>query len=139
MGNKFITGCLVAVVASLGGCASSPESVSSSYVSPLQYQSYDCDQVAQEMHRITHKVQEVTGVQSSKASGDAVAVTASLLFWPALLFLAAGEDKSAELARLKGEAEALEQAAVQKKCTALLEQIERERKAAEKKAAETTE
>ncbi len=140
MGNKFIRGCLLVVmVASLGGCASSPKSISASYVSPLQYQSYDCDQIAQEMHRITRKVQEVTGVQSSKASGDAVAVTASLLFWPALFFLAAGEDKSAELARLKGEAEALEQAAVQKKCTALLDQIERERKAAEKKAAETTE
>ena len=140
MGNKFIAGCLgVLMVASLGGCASSPGSISASYVSPLQYQSYDCDQIAQEMRRITRKVQEVTGVQSSKASGDAVAVTASLLFWPALFFLAAGEDKSPELARLKGEAEALEQAAVQKKCTALLDQIEQERKAAEKKKAETTE
>lgn len=140
MGNKFIAGCLgVLMVASLGGCASSPGSISASYVSPLQYQSYDCDQIAQEMRRITRKVQEVTGIQSSKASGDAVAVTASLLFWPALFFLAAGEDKSAELARLKGEAEALEQAAVQKKCTALLDQIEQERKAAEKKKAETTE
>lgn len=140
MGNKFIAGCLaLAMVASLGGCASSPESITASYVSPLQYQSYDCDQITQEMYRITRRVQEVTGVQSSKASGDAVAVTASLLFWPALLFLAAGEDKSAELARLKGEAEALEQAAVQKKCTALLDQIEQERKAMEKTAAETTE
>lgn len=140
MGNRFIAGCLALVmVASLGGCASSPKSITASYVSPLQYQSYDCDQITQEMYRITRRVQEVTGVQSSKASGDAVAVTASLLFWPAVFFLAAGEDKSAELARLKGEAEALEQAAVQKKCTALLDQIEQERKAAERTAAETTE
>ena len=141
MGNKFIAGCLgVLMVASLGGCASSPGSISASYVSPLQYQSYDCEQIAQEMHRTTHKVQEVTGVQSEKAAGDALVVGVSLIvFWPALLLLAQGEDKSAELARLKGEAEALEQAAVQKKCTVLLDQIEQERKAAKKKEAETTE
>ena len=38
-----------------------------------------------------------------------------LLFWPAL-FILAGSDHSDELARLKGEYEALETAAIQKKC-----------------------
>ena len=37
------------------------------------------------------------------------------LFWPALFFLA-GEDKEDELAQLKGEMEALEEAAIDKKC-----------------------
>ena len=115
------------------GCASSPGNISGSYVSPLQYQSYSCEQISQEMRRVGRKVQEVSGGQSSKATGDAVAMTVGLvIFWPALFFLASG-DRGEELARLKGEAEALEQAAIQKNCKGLLEQIERERKEIEKR------
>jgi len=38
-----------------------------------------------------------------------------VLFWPALFFLA-GEDKKEELARLKGDYEALQQAAIRQDC-----------------------
>ena len=78
------------------------------------------------MRRVGRKVQEVSGGQANKAAGDAVAMTVGLvIFWPALFFLATG-DRDEELARLKGEFEALEQAAIEKNCKGLQEQIERE-------------
>ena len=85
------------------------------------------------MRRVGRKVQEVSGGQANKAAGDAVAMTVGLvMFWLALFFLATG-DRAEELARLKGESEALERAAIQNNCKGLLEQIERERKEIEKR------
>lgn len=82
----------------------------------MQYASFTCEQIQQEMIRVSNKVKEVSGVQQSKATSDAWATGIGLIiFWPALLFLIGG-DKREELARLKGEYEALEQAAIQKNC-----------------------
>ena len=114
----------------ISGCASSPDSIEAAYVSPLEYQSYDCDQLGQEMRRVGRKVQEVTGHQDDEATGDTVAMGVGLvIFWPALFFLI-GSDREEELARLKGEAEAVEQAAIGKNCRGLIEQIEQEREQA---------
>ena len=94
----------------------------------MAYQSYSCDQVTLEMQRIASKVSEVSGVQRRKATTDAVATGVGVvIFWPALFFLMSS-DKEQELARLKGESDALEQVAIQKNCHQLLEQIEQERK-----------
>ena len=69
-----------------------------------------------EMMRISRRVNEVAGIQDDKAQKDAVALGVGLvLFWPALFFMP-GKDKAEELARLKGEYEAIEQAAIQKEC-----------------------
>ena len=130
---KAVAWALIAVF--LAGCAQSPGSIQATYVSPLLYQNYSCDQVRQEMMRVGRKVQEVAGTQSKEATGDAVVTTVGLVvFWPALFFLMGGGDRAEELARLKGESEALEQAAIQKNCTALVEQIEQQREQAKRKA-----
>ncbi len=100
----------------LAGCATSSANVSASYVSPMQYQSYDCGQIEGEMMRVSSKVREVAGAQDRKAKSDQVAMGVGLLlFWPALFFLA-GDDRKEELGRLKGEYDALDGAAIQKKC-----------------------
>ena len=102
---------------SLAACATSPDKISASYVSPLQYQSYDCGQIRTELVRIGQRVDEVTGQQRREATSDAWAMGVGLvLFWPALFFLAGGNDKKEELGRLKGEYDALQSAAVQKQC-----------------------
>ena len=91
------------------------------------YKDYSCDQVTLEMQRVASKVSEVSGVQRSKATNDAVVTGVGVvIFWPALFFLM-GDDKEQELAQLKGELDALEQAAVQKNCHQLLDRIKRER------------
>ena len=101
----------------VAGCAKSAEKVTASYVSPLNYQSYNCTQLAQEAERISTRAVTLTGVQNNKATSDAVATTvAVVVFWPAA-FLVGGDDaQTAELARLKGEMETMEQVSIQKKC-----------------------
>ncbi len=99
------------------GCATSADKVSSSYVSPLQYAALTCDQIKPELLRVNSQIVTVSGVQDDVATKDAVAMGVGMvLFWPALLFLASGDDKHAELANLKGQYEALESAAIQKNC-----------------------
>jgi uncharacterized lipoprotein YajG len=117
-------------------CATPPDKISASYVSPLQYNDYSCDQIKRELLRVNRRVVEVTGAQKKHADNDAVAMGVGLvLFWPAL-FLLAGGDKKDELARLKGEYEALEQAAIQKDCmiASELREARQQREAPSKKA-----
>ena len=118
--TTFVAGHLLGIV----GCASKPESISASYVSPLQYSSYNCNQVKMELMRVNRKVISVSGAQADEANNDAVAMGVGLvLFWPALFFLM-GDDQKDELARLKGEYEALETVAIQKECDMSKEMIE---------------
>ncbi len=98
------------------GCATPPSKISARYVSPLQYQSYTCDQISEELLRVNRKIIDISGVQKKEATKDAWAMGVGLvLFWPALFFLI-GTDKKEELAGLKGEYEALESAAIKKEC-----------------------
>lgn len=98
------------------GCSTAPDKISSSYVSPLQYQHFTCDQVGGELLRVNRKIMEITGQQQKEARKDAIAMGVGLvLFWPALFFLM-GDDKKAELSRMKGEYDALEQVAITKDC-----------------------
>jgi hypothetical protein len=100
----------------LTACATPPGKISASYVSPIQYQGYTCNQIDLELTRVTKEVSEVTGQQQKEADKDAVAMAVGLvIFWPALFFLI-GEDKKEELARLKGEHQALQDIAKQKEC-----------------------
>jgi hypothetical protein len=109
---------LTAVGALISACATAPEHISGSYVSPTMYSSYDCAQVGEEMQRVAYKVDEVTGQQHSKARNDEIAMGVGLvLFWPALFFLASGSDHKAELQTLKGSYDALNQASIQKHCS----------------------
>ncbi|MBZ0163493.1 MAG: hypothetical protein K8H74_12355 [Notoacmeibacter sp.] len=101
----------------LQGCASKPENISASYISPLTYQNYTCDQLAQEAGRVSTRAAEMAGVQEKKATNDAVAVGVGVvLFWPALFFVKGNRATEAEFSRLKGEMEAIEKAAIQKGC-----------------------
>lgn len=101
----------------LAGCAEKSNQISASYVSPIQYQNYSCSQISQEAQRISSRAAQAAGLQDKKASGDAVATGVALvLFWPAVFFIGGNKENAAELGRLKGELEAIEQASIQKNC-----------------------
>ena len=104
-------------VSGLCACASSSEKVAATYVSPLQYTSYSCPQLREESARVASRAAEAAGVQDQKRKDDQV-VTAvgAVVFWPALFYIDGDNQKTAELARLKGEMEALERASIQKNC-----------------------
>jgi hypothetical protein len=109
---------LVLAALCLSACASNPDKIASSYVSPMQYADYSCKQVALEMTNVSRRVSELYGALDAEASADTAQMAVGLvLFWPALFFLEGGDGpQAAEYARLKGEREALEDVAIQKNC-----------------------
>jgi hypothetical protein len=115
----------IAVLIATTGCATSSKDVATTYVSPIQYQSYDCDQLAAEAQRLTGRVQQLGGRLDEAASNDkAIMGVGLILFWPALFALGGTKQQEAEYARLKGEAEALQQAAVFRKCPGVMMQAQ---------------
>lgn len=101
----------------VSSCATAPDKIEASYVSPLAYESYNCNQLSQEAERLSYRAADATGVQRKKAKNDAVATGVALvLFWPALFFIKGKGANEAEVARLKGEMEAIEKVSIQKGC-----------------------
>jgi hypothetical protein len=107
----------VAISLTLFGCATSPDKIAASYVSPLQYANYDCDQIIAELARVSDKSSQLNGELAKKASADTTKMTVGLiLFFPSLFFLDGDSPQSTEYAKLKGEYEALQKVAIEKKC-----------------------
>ena len=108
---------LTALVGSTAGCASKSEDIAAAYVSPTSYQSLTCAQLGEEAQRVSARASQAVGVQNKKAADDATATAVSLiLFWPAAFLIKGDKASAAEVARLKGEMQALEQANTAKKC-----------------------
>lgn len=101
----------------LGACAKPADQIAPAYVSPLQYEKYSCGQLAEEAQRISARAAQAAGVQDQRASSDAVMTTVgAIIFWPALFAVGGNDAQTYELARLKGEMEAIEQASIRKNC-----------------------
>lgn len=108
---------ILLIAGALAGCASKAENVSAAYVSPIQYSSYSCSQLRQEAARLSSRAAQLAGVQDDKATGDAIKTGVALVvFWPAAFFIKGDGATAPELARLKGEMEAVEAASIHKNC-----------------------
>jgi hypothetical protein len=102
----------------LSACASKSSDVAPSYVSPMTYQSYTCQQLAQEAQSVSARAAQAAGAQDDKRTRDQIATGAAIIvFWPAAFFVGGDSQTAAELARLKGQMEAIEEASIQKKCS----------------------
>ena len=108
---------MIALAIGLAGCATASKDIAPMYVSPMQYQSYDCQQLGMESQRIQTRVVELGGRLDQAASNDkAIAGVGAILFWPALFALGGTKTQEAEYGRLRGEYDAIQQISVQKKC-----------------------
>lgn len=105
------------ILAIFNGCATSPDKIPASYVSPLIYKDYDDDQIIAEMDHVGRRTTELYNSLKKKSSGDNAQMALGLiLFWPVLFALEGGDGpEAAEYARLRGEYEALRRVAVQRK------------------------
>jgi hypothetical protein len=118
---KKTTAVALCIAITVGGCSTSSGNISAQSVSPLIYQSHDCDQLSAELARINVRTVELGGRLDQAASNDAALMTVGIvLFWPSLFFLGGTRAQEAEYARLKGEADAVMQAAVHKRCKLVL-------------------
>ena len=99
-------------------CASQPEKIPPQYVSEATYKNHSCDRLSMEARRVSARTGELYDYLNMAADVDAVQLGVGLIwFWPTLLFIEAGDGpKAAEYARIKGQAEAIERAAITKEC-----------------------
>jgi hypothetical protein len=101
----------------VSGCAKGSSSISSTYVSPIMYQNFTCEQISAEGLRLSAVASNLAGVQDQKAKNDAFAMGVGLvLFWPALFFIKGNDEKAGELAMVRGQMQALQQASIEKNC-----------------------
>lgn len=108
---------LAAAGAVLAGCAKDANQVGATYISPITYEGYTCPQLADEAQRVSSRAAQAAGVQDEKSTNDKWAVGVGLIvFWPALLFTKGNDENTAELARLRGQMDAIEQASTRKRC-----------------------
>lgn len=115
MYKKWVVVTALAVM--LVGCAKNADQIGAVYISPVTYESYTCAQLGEEAQRVTSRAAQSAGVQDQKASNDAVAMGVGLIIvWPALLFIKGNDENTAELARLKGQMDAIEQTSIRKRC-----------------------
>jgi hypothetical protein len=108
---------IAALGVALAGCASSSGDITPTYVSPVQYSSYNCQQLGLEAQSISARAAALSGAQDSQRTKDTLATTAAVVvFWPAAFFVGGDKQTAAELAQMKGQLVAVEQASIQKKC-----------------------
>ena len=72
MGKVVQLAVVLAAFLAAGGCAKRSQDVAAAYASPLQYEQYSCSQLAAEAARVSQRAGELSGVQDSKRTGDAV-------------------------------------------------------------------
>jgi hypothetical protein len=108
---------LLTAAIGLAACASKSEDIAPAFVSPVGYQNYSCEQLQQEAQGVSQRAAVASGQQDRAHKNDAVKTTIGVvLFWPVLLFNEGDGQKANELANLKGQMNAIQQASVQKQC-----------------------
>jgi hypothetical protein len=105
---------LLAVTAiSLIACANRPDSIRASHVSYEKFTHLDCAALTIKMASTRADLDKFSKMQDTKANGDAFGV-----FLLGIPFSKLSGDHEGDVARLKGEVEAIETAQVKGQCTA---------------------
>lgn len=104
----------IAILPSLlmSACAKSPESIAPSYISDVGYQSWQCKQLAEEDQRLAAALATASSQQKNARTNDIVGV--ALIGLPVSSM--SGDNIAPEIARLKGEKEAVNRAMKAKSC-----------------------
>lgn len=102
--------CAIAVL-TLTACANRPESIRASHVSHEKFTHLDCEALATRMTDTRGELDKLSKMQDDKATGDAIGV-----FLLGIPFSKLSGDHEGDIARLKGEVEAIDTAQVKNKC-----------------------
>ena len=112
---KYLLTSSVVAIALLGsGCATRPESISASYVSHEKYMGQPCTQLTDSMADARAKLSNYSKMQDTKANVDAA--TVFLVLIPASKL---SGDHAGDVAKFKGEVEAIETAQIKTGCKKL--------------------
>jgi hypothetical protein len=102
---------LVGIAAVMAGCATRPESISASYVSHEKYSGKDCTSLSLDLMNARSELSKYSSMQNTKANVDAATVFFVLI--PASKL---SGDHAGDVAKWKGEVEAVETALVKANC-----------------------
>lgn len=108
---RIITTTAIAFI--LMGCAKSPESISASYVSPVQYGNWTCNQLGEEAARVNSALTQASEQQRKARTTD----TLGVLFLGMPVSSLSGGNVSDQIASLKGQQTVIAQSATQKNCS----------------------
>lgn len=101
----------------LAACASAPKDIAPAFVSTSLYENLSCTQLRAEAEGVSARAAAANGKQDQNRGNDAAMTTVALvLFWPAAFFMKGDGADAANVARLKGEMQAIEQVNRVKNC-----------------------
>jgi hypothetical protein len=100
----------------IAGCATSSKDITEVYVSPLQYNTFDCSQLSAEEQRLRIRMSQLGARLDKAADNDKILAGSSVLLFYPIFFVGGNKEQEAEFARLKGEYSAVEQAAIGRSC-----------------------
>ena len=105
-----------AATLALAGCATAPDQIAANYVSPVVFSGQTCGQLNAQAQQLNARLASATGQQAQQANSDAAMTAVALvLFWPAAFFIG-GNDQGPAIAQMRGEAEAIQSAAIARGC-----------------------
>lgn len=101
----------------LSACASHPNSLQATYVSPTKYEAYDCAQLKDEALGTEERMAVLYENLRKTANRDNAQAAGAVLLWPFLFALEGGDGVEAtEYKTLKGNYVALESVSKEKSC-----------------------
>jgi hypothetical protein len=103
---------VIIAISLLAACAKSPDSIAPSYVSEVGFQNWNCTQLGEESARLSSALAQASTQQENARTNDTVGV---LLIGLPVSSLS-GDNIAPEIARLKGETEAVRKVSIQKNC-----------------------
>jgi hypothetical protein len=102
----------IAMAGIVGACAPTPESIQPAYVSEVPYQSWSCQQLGEEMGRLNNALSTASVQQNTARSNDTVGV----IFLGLPVASMSGQSIAPQIARYKGEQEAVQRAMIKNSC-----------------------
>lgn len=98
--------CLVSAL--LPACAMQPYKIEPAAVSESQYSSMNCSDLAAQLDHAQQSLEVLDKAQSKQARTDSIMIGVGLaVFWPVIFVPAFDHDHADEIARLKGERDAI--------------------------------
>ena len=117
--NTIIKCAALSSLSVLVACSSAPKAteVTAAYVPSAQYSAMDCKQLLNETESVRRSIPALeSAVDKHRSNQTGVEVVTWVLFWPAAFLLDKGEASSSQLAKAKGELEAISLAMRGKNC-----------------------
>lgn len=103
----------LAPILGLAACAPTPESIQPAYVSEVPYQSWTCTQLSEETGRLSNALSTASTQQNTARSND----VAGVIFLGLPVGSMSGQSIAPQIARYKGEQEAVHKAMIRNNCS----------------------